>query len=334
MLKRQLIYTVLCEISPNYMSLSTPVALLIFNRPDTTEKVFEAIRQAQPSKLLIVADGPRTNKPGEAEKCAAAREIINRIDWDCQVLTNFSEVNLGCKKRVASGLDWVFSEVEEAIILEDDCIPAQSFFPFCQILLEHYRHDDRIMHIAGTNVQPVVRTNYSYYFSKYNTYWGWATWRRAWKHFDIEMKTWEEIKKLDLLDSFCDNPYEKIFWLDTFDKVYSDSINSWAYRWTYACWVQNGLSIIPNTNLVSNVGFGLGATHTKKHTSYANLPTVDADVETIKHPSFMVRHYGADSYTFDRLNGGSYMKKHSPFVSMIRLKLSPFKRYLFSWIGK
>jgi hypothetical protein len=315
------------------MSFSTPVALLIFNRPDTTEKVFEAIRQAKPSKLLVVADGPRASKPGEADKCAAARAIINRVDWDCQVLTNFSEVNLGCKNRVASGLDWVFSEVEDAIILEDDCIPAQSFFPFCQALLDYYRHDDRIMHIAGTNVQPVMRTNYSYYFSKYNTYWGWATWRRAWKYFDIEMKRWEEIKKLDLLDSICDDPYEKIFWLDTFDKVYSDSINSWAYRWTYSCWFQNGLSIIPNTNLVSNIGFGPGATHTKIHTSYANLPTYDADTETINHPPFVVRHYLADNYTFDRVNGGAYMKKYSPFVSMVRLKLSPIKRRIFSLIG-
>ncbi len=312
--------------------MGTPVAFLIFNRPDTTEKVFEAIRQAKPAKLLVVADGPRKNKPGEAEKCAATRAIINRVDWNCEVLTNFSDINLGCKKRVSSGLDWVFSQVEEAIILEDDCIPAPSFFNFCQTLLEYYRHDKRIMHIAGTNVQPVSRTKYSYYFSKYNPCWGWATWRRAWKYYDIEMKTWYEENKQEQINFICEDAYEQIEWTNLFNKTFNNLNNSWAYRWTYTCWMQNGLSIIPNTNLVSNIGFDANATHTIGDSPLANLPTTD--ICQIKHPPMMIRHRTADIYTFDNVYGGKNMRRYSPFISKIRRKLSPIKWQLLSLTSK
>jgi hypothetical protein len=131
--------------------LKTPVALIIFKRPDTTERVFETIRQAKPPKLLVVADGPRTDQPGEAEKCAATRAIIDRVDWDCEVLKNYSDSNLGCGLRPATGISWVFEQVEEAIVLEDDCVPHPTFFRFCEELLEYYRHDERIMSISGIN---------------------------------------------------------------------------------------------------------------------------------------------------------------------------------------
>ncbi len=181
--------------------IKTPVVVIIFKRTDTTEKVFEAIRLAKPPKLFVIADGPRADHPGEAEKCEAARAIIERVDWECEVLKNYSDTNLGCAKRVSSGLDWVFSNVEEAIILEDDCVPHLTFFPFCEELLEKYRYDTRIASISGQNVQfGRERTNYSYYFSRYNHCWGWATWRRAWQHFDFDMKLWPEIKKGHLLD--------------------------------------------------------------------------------------------------------------------------------------
>jgi hypothetical protein len=160
--------------------VNTPIAFFIFNRPDTTARVFEAIRQAQPSKLLVVADGPRSTRPGEAEKCAATRAIIDQVDWECEVLTNYSDVNLGCRHRVSSGLDWVFEQVEEAIILEDDCLPHPTFFRFCEELLEWYRHDHRIVAISGDNFQNGHQSGeFSYYFSRYVHIWGWATWRRG-----------------------------------------------------------------------------------------------------------------------------------------------------------
>lgn len=152
----------------------------IFNRPDVTKKAFNEIRKVQPDILLVVSDGPSHHKQGEAEKCLETRAIIDQVDWDCKVLTNYSDVNLGCAKRILSGLDWIFGNFERAIILEDDCLPDPSFFPFCEELLERYKNDDRVMSISGQNSQfGRSRTSYSYYFSRYAHCWGWATWRRA-----------------------------------------------------------------------------------------------------------------------------------------------------------
>lgn len=304
------------------MSLSTPVAFIIFNRPDLTKKVFERIAQAKPEKLLVVADGPRF--PEEEERCTKAREAIKIINWDCEVLTNYSDTNLGCKRRVSSGLDWVFSEVEEAIILEDDCLPTLSFFYFCEELLNYYRHDERIMMISGDNFQNgQSRTSHSYYFSKYSHIWGWASWRRAWQHYDVEMKTWPEYSDLDLICSVCENIYEQKYWIDIFDRVYNSSIDTWDYQWLYTCWSQSGLSILPNQNLVSNIGFGSGGTHTTSDSSWANLHTFD--VWNLSHPSFVTRNVEADTYTFDHHYGGESMKRGQSLVSKARHYLSNFK---------
>jgi hypothetical protein len=281
------------------MSLSTPIAFIIFNRPDTTARVFQAIRQARPQRLLVIADGPRIDRSGEAEKCAATRAIIDQVDWECEVLTNYSDINLGCKHRVSSGIDWVFSEVEEAIILEDDCLPTPSFFTFCQTLLEQYRHDERIMAISGNNFQNgQSRTPYSYYFSKYNHIWGWASWRRAWQHYDVNMKTWPEFLSSDLMQHVSDGEAEEKFWTENFQQVYEGNIDTWDYQWTYACWSQGAMSILPDSNLVSNIGFGVDATHTKGVSSIANMPT--KDIWEIKDPPFLVRHEEADHYTKDK----------------------------------
>jgi hypothetical protein len=165
------------------------VALIIFNRTDTTKKVFEVLRQVKPAKLLVIADAPRHNYPDDIEKCAATRQIIEQVDWNCQVIKNYSEKNLGNKLRISTGLNWVFEQVEQAIILEDDCLPHPSFLPFCEDLLDKYQDDQRIMTRSGNNFQfGRKRTEYSYYFSRYTLIWGWATWRRAWQHYDAEMK--------------------------------------------------------------------------------------------------------------------------------------------------
>ncbi|HAA29505.1 MAG TPA: hemolytic protein HlpA-like protein [Cyanobacteria bacterium UBA8553] len=301
------------------MMLNTPVAFLIFNRPDLTELVFETIRQAKPKKLLVVADGPRFLE--EVNKCQEARAVIKRVDWDCEVLTNFSEKNLGCGLRVSSGLDWVFSEVEEAIILEDDCLPASSFFYFCQTLLEYYQHDERIMLISGDNFQDGhSRTDYSYYFSKYNDMWGWASWRRAWKYYDFAMKTWPEYKKFNLIQTVCDNPDEQKFWTDLFDSVYAGNIDTWDYQWTYACFAQQGLAVIPNSNLVSNLGYRLDATHTKvEHNHLARLPK--SDIWEIKHPPYVERNQEADAYAFEHVFQEKPRKNSKSIGLIVRQKL-------------
>ena len=299
------------------MVVSTPVAFIIFNRPDLTQIVFEAIRQAQPKKLLVVADGARF--PEEIEKCQRARDIIKQVDWDCEVLTNFSRPNMGSKLRVSSGLDWVFSQVEEAIILEDDCLPSPSFFYFCQTLLERYRDDERIMQISGNNLQfGQSKTDYSYDFSKYIPIWGWASWRRAWNHYDVEIKNWEEFKSSKIINSIHTDTYEQNHWLNIFEQLHQGLIDTWDYQWDYACWSQGGLSIVPNTNLVSNIGFRSDGTHTTTKNHLSNLPV--ADIWEIKHPLFVLSNREADAYIFDHILGGNAMKEANTFSGKLRAK--------------
>ncbi|WP_378953212.1 glycosyltransferase family 2 protein [Pelosinus sp. sgz500959] len=294
--------------------LTTPIVLIIFNRPTVTQQVFNEIRRARPTKLLVIADGPRPDMKDDVQKCTAVRNIIDQVDWECQVLRNYSDVNLGCKRRVASGLDWVFGMVEEAIILEDDCLPHPTFFPFCQELLKRYRDDQRIMTISGNNFQyGQRRSSYSYYFSRYAHVWGWATWRRAWKYYQVDMSLWPEVRTgqwlFDILGSMRANiksgqchfdvmgSMKAIeYWYKIFDYTYAGKIDTWDYQLIFASWLQNGLHILPNINLVSNIGFGADATHTKVAGKCTNIPA-EAVVFPLQHPTFMVRDAAADDYT-------------------------------------
>ncbi|MCE5195252.1 MAG: hypothetical protein LLF28_07400 [Nitrospiraceae bacterium] len=289
--------------------LKTPVAFIIFNRPDTTEKVFEAIRMAKPPKLLVVADGPRADKYGEAEKCKAARAIIDKVDWPCEVFANYSDLNMGCKNRVSSGLNWVFDTVEEAIILEDDCIPHPTFFRFCEELLDYYKNDTRIMSVSGDNFQfGKHTTRYSYYFSRYSHVWGWATWRRAWKHYDVKMGLWPEIKDDDWLSNILSGRRIIKYWRDNFESVYSGKIDTWDYQWTFACWLQNGMSILPAFNLISNVGFSSDATHTKRQSIFSNMAVSEMKFPIIHQP-FIVRDSRADALTEKLMFRKSFLLK-------------------------
>jgi len=205
----------------------TPVLFLIFNRPNTTQKVFNAIRQAKPKQLFVAADGPRKGKEGEKEKYEQAREIIEQVDWNCEVRTLFREKNLGCKIAASSAIDWFFENVDEGIILEDDCLPSQSFFRFCQELLEYYRDDTRIMMISGNNFQfGKVRGEGSYYFSKYAHVWGWATWRRAWKHYDVNMKNFEDFLKSNQIINIFKIKQQQKYWMKILQLVYDYKIDA------------------------------------------------------------------------------------------------------------
>ncbi len=278
--------------------MKTPVVLIIFNRPAQTEKVFEVIRQAKPPKLLVIADGSRAERPGEAEKCAAARAVIDRVDWDCEVFKNYSDVNLGCDPRISSGLNWVFETVEEAIILEDDCVPHPTFFRYCEELLERYRHDARVMNISGQNVLfGRHRTEYSYYFSRYTLCWGWASWRRAWQYFDVDVKLWPEIRDQNLIKNVLVDPYAVKVWERTVQLLYDGYLTGWDFKWMFACWLQNGFCIIPNGNLVTNIGHGSDATHTNDEKSPYNNMLVEAMSFPLKHSPFVIRNLEADKFT-------------------------------------
>jgi hypothetical protein len=278
--------------------VSTSIVFIIFNRPSLTQNVFNGIASVKPSRLFVIADGPRSDKVGEQEQCNLARSVIDSVDWQCEVFKNYADVNLGCNKRVSSGLDWVFSQVEEAIILEDDCLPHPTFFRYCDELLEKYRHDNRIFTISGDNFQfGRQRTNYSYYFSRYHHCWGWATWKRAWQFYDVEMKLWPYIRDSGWLHDILGDPSAVRYWSYKFQSVYEHKIDTWDFPFTFACWLQNGLNILPNVNLVSNIGFDDGGTHNRyRKNPYANMPT-EALSFPLRHPPFIIRDCQADRFT-------------------------------------
>jgi hypothetical protein len=274
----------------------TPILFIVFNRPETTQVVFNEIRKMKPRQLFVSADGARDGKDGESEKCEAVRKITEQVDWECEVLRRYSDINLGCKVGASSAVDWFFENVEEGIIIEDDCVPSQSFFAFCEELLEKYRDDERVMHIGSNNFQfGHVRGDGSYYFSKYNGMWGWATWRRAWEHYDISMQTFPSFLAQKQILNVCDTKVMQKHWLGLFSAAHENRVNTWDYQWTYAIWVNDGLCIIPNINLVSNIGFGKDATHTKRNSKATNL-VAGSMGEEIVHPSLFIKSEVADRY--------------------------------------
>jgi hypothetical protein len=245
--------------------ITTPVVLIIFKRPDLTARVLAAIAQVRPRRLLVVADGPRVGRPDDVEACAAARAVIDRVDWDCEVLRNYSDVNLGCGRRPATGISWALERFDEAIILEDDCVPHPTFFPFCEELLARYRNDERVMHIAGSTYrQQPIPTAYSYVFSQFNSAWGWATWRRAWRHFDASVKLWPRLRNTSWLKDLFEDERAVRYWYRNFETAHAreGNVSYWDHQWGFACWARNGLSVAPKVNLVSNIGCGPDGTHT------------------------------------------------------------------------
>jgi hypothetical protein len=289
--------------------LNTPVALLIFNRPDTTERVFNAIAKARPPKLLVVADGPRPQREGEAELCAKTRAIINRVDWDCEVITEFADSNMGCKRRVASGIDWIFEQVEEAIILEDDCLPDPSFFRYCEEMLTRYRDNQRVGMVSGGNLQfGRQRGTGSYYFSKYTHIWGWASWRRAWRHYDRDLTLWPTFRDQGLLTEIFETPGEQEYWRNSFQWVHEGSLDTWDVSWTFTAITHGLLQVVPNVNLISNIGFGANATHTHVVGVHANMPTQPIEFPLV-HPTFVLADIEADRYIAQDQLAPSFMKR-------------------------
>ncbi|NUN65848.1 glycosyltransferase family 2 protein [Pseudanabaena biceps] len=281
----------------------SPVALIAFNRPEQTKRVIEKILNYQPAQVLLILDAPRQNKSDDPQKFHQVKQLLDQTDWNCQVFKNYAETNLGCKQRISTGIDWVFSQVESAIILEDDCLPDRSFFPFCEELLNRYRDDHRIFSISGDNFQlGRTRTNYSYYYSLYNHCWGWATWRRAWQYYDVDMKLWETVRDGDWLNDILQNTAAAKYWKRKFQQTYIEKFDTWDYQWTLSCWLQSGLTILPNQNLVSNIGFdSQSSTHTKsKNSPFANMPT-EAMNFPLKHPPFVIRDTQADNFTYENM---------------------------------
>ncbi|MGF1506542.1 MAG: glycosyltransferase family 2 protein [Anaerolineae bacterium] len=262
--------------------MRTPVALLIYKRPEETRRVFDVIRRAQPETLLVVADGSRS--VDEEAACEQARAATEAVDWMCDVRRLYADENMGCRGRVASGIDWVFAQCEEAIILEDDCLPHPSFFPFSEALLAHYRDDERVMMVQGTTFLPLGNDQpHSYHFSRYPAMWGWAGWRRAWEQYDVTMSGWAAERESDLLRETWGDDILADYWRHALDEVHSGSLDTWDLQWFLAMWRARGLAAVPNTNLISNIGFDENATHTKTPGDNAYLPTSELALP-LAHP--------------------------------------------------
>ncbi|WP_296643792.1 hypothetical protein [Roseinatronobacter sp.] len=263
--------------------LTTPVLFLVFNRPETTARVFEAIRQARPPRLYVAADGAREGREGEAERTADVRRIATAVDWPCEVRTLFRDRNLGCRDAVSRAITWFFENEEEGIILEDDCLPAQSFFWFCEAMLERYCDDMRIGQVSGLmRFAQQAPSDYSYFFSRFGPIWGWATWRRAWTNYDVDVAPEVQRNMPDIIETVTFDPFERARRLDIMQRIVERRLDTWDYQWGMAKYASHQLSIIPRVNMVQNIGLD-GGTHQTDSAENRELVAHELDFP-LRHP--------------------------------------------------
>lgn len=287
-------------------TFKTPILFMVYNRPEQTIKVLDSIRKIEPAYLYISSDGPKNSD--DKILINQIRSILKEIEWNCEVKTLFNETNLGCKKACNQAIDWFFSQEKEGIILEDDCLPNQSFFYFCSELLELYRDDKRIAMISGNlPYQNVFKNNDSYCFSRYTHLWGWASWRRSWELHDKTLSFLVNFKDFDGFKKTIHNVRERKYWEKIANKV--NSIDTWDYPLLISYWSQSMLSIVPNVNLVSNIGFGEGATHTKNIESNQNNIKSEEIKFPLTHPKFIIANKKLDDLTVDNEFSPSLIKR-------------------------
>lgn len=290
--------------------MNTPVLLIVFNRLDTAEKVLTSILESGCKKLYIYSDGPRKEKESEASELKLVQQkLLEKIPSRTEVICRFEEQNKGPRIAVGEAISWFFENEEEGIIFEHDCLPHPDFFPFCEELLEHYRTDERIMHISGDNFQFGKKFGQGdYYFSKHNHIWGFATWRRAWKYYSLEMAGYPDFRKANSIQSIFHDKKVEAFWTKILDNTYNMKIETWDYQWTFAMWKQNGLAIIPQINLISNIGFDhLALNTTNKNHKVAFMQT-EALNFPLKHPKSIVHQLDADINSINEVFSPSIYK--------------------------
>lgn len=282
--------------------MKIPILLINFNRPNLTKNIIQTIRNYSPSKFYFAVDGPRENKPSDIEKIANVQSLIKYIDWDCEVLTRFSSTNLGCRNAVSSSISWFFEKEEMGIILEDDIVPDPSFFLFCEELLYKYKDNEKIGMISANNFSfGKNEINKSYYFSIYSHIWGWASWRRSWQGYDVDMKDYISFKENKILESILEDKDEILFWYNMFDNVALKGFNTWDYQWVYHNMKNNRLNIMPSVNLIENLGFGQDASHTHEAGVYKNLKKEKLKFPLL-HPIEIKQDIKSDAYSKKLLN--------------------------------
>jgi hypothetical protein len=301
--------------------VNIPVVVIGYNRPDLLQALIDRLRKFRPRRVFLIADGPRP-AGNDAEQCRLVRQVFDQVDWTSDVHADFAERNLGLARRVISGLDNVFSRVDRAIILEDDCLPAESFFPFAEELLNRFEEESRVMAVAGTSYDfGRVPGLHSYHFSKYPHWWGWATWARAWKLLDRTMDAWPVEKASRRFRAIFEDESAYAYWERRFDAVREGRIDSWAGRWTYSCWRNDGIAAVPNRNLVTNVGYGPRATHTKARTVFLSMPTASVPFPLI-HPERIEVHGERDRFT-ERLmfHDGRFRSRLNAGIMRARIRI-------------
>ena len=281
----------------------TPILLISWCRPEKTLKIIERMKVIKPNKLYLASDGPISNDKKNKKKVRLNRELLNdKINWLCEKRILYSDINQGCKYGVSNAINWFFENETEGIILEDDCLPHLDFFYFCRDLLKIYRDDKRIWSITGQNMQNnKTYGDGSYYFSKYSHCWGWASWRRCWEKYDRDIKSWPANKEINNLKNIFENKKEIKFWSRILDNLYYESRpDTWDYQWSYTCFINSGLTIVPNKNLIENIGFDQEATHTKENfidLSIEDFSVFSSGLIPIKHPENIIQNKKADKYT-------------------------------------
>jgi hypothetical protein len=297
----------------------SPVLFLVFNRPDVTKRVFEAIRQARPSRLYVAADGARPDRVGEAERCKQVREIATAVDWSCEVKTLLRDENLGCGRAVSEAITWFFKNVEEGIVLEDDCLPSGSFFRFCDELLERYRNDDRIGLISGSYSLPtnITPNDESYFLARYGRIWGWASWGRAWSGYDLEIKFWPKLKELQSHRCFFEcsahaDHYERIW-----DHVFAGDIDTWDYQWDLKRLAELRFTLVSTENLISNLGFNGYGTHTTGDTASTRRSLSEVSFPLV-HPEPLFMDFRRDRETHGLRFGSSKLSLRRWVIKFLR----------------
>ena len=317
---------------PPSAELTAPVLLIVFNRPQPTRQVFEAVRRARPTRLYVAADGPRPHRPADAARCAETRALVTEgVDWPCEVKTLFRNENMGCGRGPAEAIGWFFEHEPEGIILEDDCLPTPSFFRFCQELLARYRYDTRVMHIGGGNFshearQPAQAGVESYHFSGRVHSWAWATWRRAWQYFDFDLALLPKLRQCGALNDIYPSWLERTYWLRKFEAVRqeTESAHIWDYQWHFAVAAHGGITIVPAVNLVTNIGFGEDATHTLDPQDQLAHPPAAELAFPLVHPPVVARDKQRDRQHFRE-----HLLRHARAVArrlLARLKPAPISR--------
>ncbi|GAB3793496.1 hemolytic protein HlpA [Spirosoma humi] len=307
-------------LKENNLGFDVPVLFILFNRPKHAHLVLERLREVKPTRLFVSIDGPRAGVASDAKGVQECLSLLDGIDWQCDVVRLINNRNLGCKVAVSQAISWFFSQVEEGIILEDDCLPDYTFFEYCRTLLHQYSTDCRVMHIGGCNLYEGLKWGEeSFFFTNIPHIWGWATWRRAWEKYDVNMRDYISFEQSGSLNDIVLNTGSRRFWRRSFKDVHTGKIDTWDYQWVFAIWLHKGFCITPNQNLVSNIGFDQDATHTTANSDMANIPTIPIDIEKMKFPDEVYLNHDATEYA---------MNKFFQLPSYLAVKISKIRRII------